>query len=45
MCLATTFSLLLLCGGDGTIFPVTKVVNFDGGKSEIITMGCGNNNM
>lgn len=44
MYLATTFSLLLLCDGDGTIFPITKVLNSNGGKLEIMTMGCGNNN-
>ncbi len=44
MYLATTFSLLLLCDGDGTIFPITKVLNFNGSKLEIMTTGCGDNN-
>jgi hypothetical protein len=45
MCLATTLSLLLLCDGNGIAFLVTNVVNSNGGKLEITTRGCDNNNM
>jgi hypothetical protein len=45
MCLATTFSLILLCDGDGIIVHVTKVANSDGSKLEITVIGCDDNDM
>jgi hypothetical protein len=45
MCLATTFSLFLLCDGDGINLPVTKVVNFDGSNLKITITSCNDNNM
>jgi len=37
--------LLSLCDNDGVALPITKVVNSNGGKLEIMTMDCSDNNM
>jgi hypothetical protein len=37
--------LLLLCDSDGFALPTTKVMNSDGGKLEIMTTDCSDNNM